>query len=426
MNRIKQKLMSNYMLRTLFTLRGNARACLWTEPLWGIPYNLYLPYASLFMTALGLTPTEIGYVASINIVAQVFFSALSGVLTDKLGRRWTTVIFDTLSWSVPEFIWMLSQDFRWFAVAAIFNGAWRVTENSWSLLLIDDMREEDIMPALSLSQMMGLLAAFIAPLSKFAIDAFGLVPTMRVLYGITCASMTLKFILVHIFSKETRIGVQRMQATKGKSVLRLLLECRDVYLKTISSKRMLLTFGIFASYSLVSTLSSNYWALLICGELGVAESNIVFLATLKSFVTLLCVLLLVPRATRAPMRQSMLFGLVTYIAAFALLLLAPRGWLLAPVLALSAVLEAVAISVLSPMTSSLLFINAQQEERARVLGLIYATIALMTAAFPGVIGHLAEISLRIPFMISIGLFALAGMLVVRLSNLPQEENAHGA
>lgn len=422
MNRIKQKLMNNYMLRTLFTLKGNARACLWSEPLWGIPYNLYLPYTALFMTALGLTPAQIGYVASINIVAQVIFSALSGVLTDKYGRRWTTVIFDTLSWSVPEFIWMLSQDYRWFAVAAVFNGAWRVTENSWSLLLIDDMREEEIMPALSLSQMMGLLAAFIAPLSKFAIDAFGLVPTMRVLYGITCVSMTIKFLLVHKFSKETSIGVQRMKATKNKSVLRLLLECKDVYLKTVLNKRMLLTFGIFAAYSLVSTLSGNYWALLVCGELGIAESNIVFFSTLKSFVTLLCVLLLVPRVSRAPMRPSMLAGLSAYIAAFALLLLAPQGALLVPALTLSAILEAVAISVLSPLTSSLLFINANQEERARVLGLIYATIALMTAVFPSVIGRLAEISLRIPFMICIGLFVLMGALAVVLSGIKRQEN----
>ena len=116
MRKIKQLLLRNYMLRTLFTFKGNARACLWPEPLWGIPYNLYLPYVSLFMTAMGLSPAEIGYITSINMVSQVIFATLSGVLCDKLGRRMTTLVFDTLSWSVPEFLWMLSQDFRWFAL----------------------------------------------------------------------------------------------------------------------------------------------------------------------------------------------------------------------------------------------------------------------------------------------------------------------
>ena len=78
MKGIKARLMRNPMIASLAGMKGNARACLWPEPLWGVPYNLYLPYASLFMAALGLSPSEIGYVASINIVSQVVFATLSG------------------------------------------------------------------------------------------------------------------------------------------------------------------------------------------------------------------------------------------------------------------------------------------------------------------------------------------------------------
>ena len=414
---LKRTLMRNPMLASLAGMKGNARACLWPEPLWGVPYNLYLPYASLFMAALGLSPAEIGYVASINIVSQVVFATLSGVITDKLGRRWTTFLFDTLSWSVPEFLWMLSQDFRWFAAAAVFNGAWRVTENSWSLLLIDDMKEEDVVPAFSLTQMLGLFSAFFAPLSKLAIDAFGLVPTMRVLYGITFVSMTLKFILVQVFSQETSVGKRRMAATKNKSILRLLYECKDVYIKTVMSKRMLLTFGIFASYSLVTTLCNNYWALLVCQELGVAQGDVVFFTTTKSLVTLLCVLMLIPRISHYPTKYPLLAGFGVHIASMALLFFAPKGAVGVVMLFVSVLLEAAALSVLSPMTSSLLFINAGEEERARVCGLIYGTISLLTAIFPS-IGQMAEVSLRLPFAVCIALFVFAAALVVPLSRMP--------
>ena len=415
---LKRTLMRNPMLASLAGMKGNARACLWPEPLWGVPYNLYLPYASLFMAALGLTPAEIGYVASINIVSQVVFATLSGVITDKLGRRWTTFLFDTLSWSVPEFLWMLSQDFRWFAAAAVFNGAWRVTENSWSLLLIDDMKEEDVVPAFSLTQMLGLFSAFFAPLSKLAIDAFGLVPTMRVLYGITFVSMTLKFILVQVFSQKTSVGKRRMAATKNKSILRLLYECKDVYIKTVMSKRMLLTFGIFASYSLVTTLCNNYWALLVCQELGVAQGDVVFFTTTKSLVTLLCVLMLIPRISHYPTKYPLLAGFGVHIASMALLFFAPKGAVGVVMLFVSVLLEAAALSVLSPMTSSLLFINAGEEERARVCGLIYGTISLLTAVFPSIIGQMAEVSLRLPFAVCIALFVFAAALVVPLSRMP--------
>ncbi len=422
MNAVKRLLMKNAMIRTLVTIRGNARACLWTEPLWGIPYNLCLPYASLYMAALGLTPAQIGLVASISIVAQVIFSTLSGVITDKLGRRWTTVIFDTLAWSVPEFLWMLSQDVNWFIAAALFNGAWRVTENSWDLLLIEDMEQEQILPAVSLAQMLGMIAAFIAPLSKFAIEAFGLVPTMRVLYGITCASMTVKFLLVHAFSTETRMGVQRMRETKDKRLFTMLWECKDVYLRLVMSRRMLLTFGILAAHSLVTTLSGTYWALLVCGEMGVAQGDVVLFATLKNLVTLPCVFFLIPRLSLRHIRRPMLAGFGGYILAMLVMLLAPKR-LAAGALVVSCILEAVSLAVLTPATRSLMLINANAHERARVCGLIYATISLLTAVFPGLVGRLAEVSLRIPFVVCIALFVFAAALTVRLTSLQREDGA---
>lgn len=426
MKTLKQLLFRNYMLRTLFTLKGNARACLWPEPLWGVPYNLYLPYVSLFMTAMGLSAAEIGYITSISMVSQVVFATLSGVLCDKLGRRKTTLVFDTLSWSVPEFLWMLSQDFRWFALAAVFNGAWRVTENSWSLLLIEDMDEKDIMPAFSLTQMLGLLSAFVAPLSKFAVDAFGLVPTMRVIYGVTCISMTVKFLIVYVMSTETQVGIRRMEATRNKSMLSLLWECKDVYLRTIANGRMMLTFGILAAYSLVTNLNTNYWALYVCRELTISEGNVVLFATLKSLVTLVCVLAIVPRLRHMTLSRSIFIGLTLFALAQALLLLTPAGPAAAMLLVICSALEASALAILSPMINSLLFINAEPEERARVCGLIYATISLIVSVFPSLIGNLALISLRIPFLVSIALFGLIAALTALLSRLPQDSPADTA
>ncbi len=421
MKRIKNLLMKNAMLRTLFTLKGNARACLWTEPLWGIPYNLCLPYASLYMAALGLSPADIGMVASIGIVSQVIFSTLSGVITDKLGRRWTTVIFDTLAWSVPEFIWMASQNVNWFIAAALFNGAWRVTENSWDLLMMEDLDEKDVLPALSLTHALGLIAAFIAPLSKFAIDAFGLVPTMRVLYGITGTSMTIKFLLVHLFSTETKMGVQRRAETKDKSIFAMLLECRDVYVKRVLNRRMLLTFGILAAHALVTTLSSTYWALLVFDSMNVSQGNIVLFSTFKNLVMLAGSFVIVPRISLANVKKPLLTGFGVYIASLALLLAASLGISALPLLIVSCALEALSLAILTPTVRSLMLISANKQERARICGLIYATTALLTAIFPGIVGVLAEISLRIPFVVCIAIFVFAGVLSILLARLPKEE-----
>lgn len=425
MGKLVRFLRRNYMVDTFLGLKGNPRACIWTEPLWGVPYNLYRPYVTRFMIALGLTMTDIGLVTTITYISQVISSVLSGVLTDKLGRRKCTVIFDVLSWSVPELIWVFSQNTTWFVVAALFNGLWRITENSWGLLMIEDADRNKIVVMYSLTSLMGVIAAFVAPFSKFAVDAYGLVPTMRVLYLITFISMTTKFIILFFFSRETEAGKQRMRLTNDKSIFTLLWECKDVYLKIIKEKRMFLTLGIMAVYSLINTVNDNCWATFVVDKLNVVESDLSWFAMIKGAITLGAIFALVPKLKRVSFKRPMLISLALFALSEAILMLmgsaqpsALAVWLL---LVACVALEATAISLLAPLTSSLLFINADADERARVCGMVYATISLMVCVFPVAIGKLADISLYIPFGINLCLFAVVGALTVLISKLPIPE-----
>ncbi len=88
------------LMMTLRNLDGNARGCVYTEPLWGIPFNLYTPYVSVYMLALGMTDSQIGFLASLGTIFQVFWTLVSGAITDKLGRKKTTLIFDLISWQL--------------------------------------------------------------------------------------------------------------------------------------------------------------------------------------------------------------------------------------------------------------------------------------------------------------------------------------
>ena len=95
--------MTNHpLIRTLKNLRGNVRGCVYTEPLWGIPFNLYAPYVSIYMLAFGLTDSQIGLITTIGLSFEIVWTLLSGAITDKLGRKRTTLLFDIISWSVPS------------------------------------------------------------------------------------------------------------------------------------------------------------------------------------------------------------------------------------------------------------------------------------------------------------------------------------
>ena len=143
-NRLGRWLAQHPLFDTLFSLKGNPRACTFTEPLWGIPSALYTPYMTVFMYALGLGDVEIGLVISIGLVFQVFTALLGGVVTDRLGRRVTTLIFDIVSWSVPVLIWMFADSLWMFVAAAIANSFWQITNNSWTCLLVEDAPQDKL------------------------------------------------------------------------------------------------------------------------------------------------------------------------------------------------------------------------------------------------------------------------------------------
>ena len=177
---------------TLGKLRGNVRACVLTEPLWGIPFNLVLPYASVYMLAIGLTDLQIGTIASLGYFVQIFFALISGAITDKYGRRLTTAVSDFISWGIAALIWAFAQDIRFFIVAAIINAMWRIPANSWTCLLVEDAEEHQLVHIWTWIYIAGLLSAFFAPLAGVLIGAIKLVPAVRILYAFAFVSMSAK------------------------------------------------------------------------------------------------------------------------------------------------------------------------------------------------------------------------------------------
>src|SRR5687767_154537 len=93
------------LFQSLRELKGNPRITVLTEIMFGIPYNLFTPFFSVYMLALGLTDQQIGSIASLGLVLQIFTALLSGAIVDKFGRRLTLLVSDLLCWSVPCLIW---------------------------------------------------------------------------------------------------------------------------------------------------------------------------------------------------------------------------------------------------------------------------------------------------------------------------------
>jgi MFS family permease len=89
------------LVQALTALRGNPRACLLVEPLWGIGYFLYAPYATLYMSRLGVSDTRIGVLLTVGMVVQLTALLFGSVLIDRFGGGGRRLCWDGMLVCLP-------------------------------------------------------------------------------------------------------------------------------------------------------------------------------------------------------------------------------------------------------------------------------------------------------------------------------------
>ena len=386
------------MISFLVNLRGNAKPCILTEPLWGIPMNLYTPFVVLFMYGLGVGDVEIGTILSVGLASQVLFAFAGGVVTDKFGRRKTTFIAEFFAWSIPTLLWALSQNFWWFVAAAIFNGVRNITLVSFECLWVDEVSDEKkINTIFNWIFICGLMSVFFAPIAGYFVQIRGVVPVMRVLYAFAFVSMSAKFILLYIFCHETERGRERMEATKNTSLASLLWGYKDVFLQITRSKDMIRALVLLALEGITMVVTLGFFALFVTQNLLLPEPFLAYFPILRAVVMLLFMLGIQSLLNRNNPMKVMLVGLLLYVAAYSWLLAAPVGnWLW---IAGFVALEAVAAALVLPRMRGLAAYYIEPEERARIRSLFHVIVLGVSVPFGYLAGRLSDLNRMFPFIL---------------------------
>jgi MFS family permease len=398
------------LITTLKSLRGNPRGCVYTEPLWGIPFNLYAPYVSIYMLALGLSDKQIGLIVSISWGFQILMALLSGVVTDKLGRRRTTLIFDVLSWSVPALISALAQNFWFFLAAGVINSVWRITSNSWTCLLVEDADQSQLVDIYTWIYIANIVVGFIAPLAGALIGAFSLVPTMRGLYIFAAFMFTLKAIVTYRMTEETGQGKIRLHETRHQSVFDVLGGYKGVLRAVLHSPRTLYTAGILLVLGISSVISGSFWSIIVTEKLHIPARNLALFPFIKSAIMLLFFFAVMPRISKMHFKLPLVLGFLGYVLSQFLLVTAPdRSYFF---LVISVFLEACCYAAVSPLVDQMVVLTIDPKERARIQSIMYVGTILVTSPFGWIAGTLSEVNKSLPFILNIVLFAVGAMLAV--------------
>jgi MFS family permease len=404
---MKKILLKHPLLRTLVELRGNPRACVYTEPMWGLSMNLCLPYATVFMLTLGMSDVQVGIVSSIYMFSQMICAFLSGAIVDKMGRRKSTMIFDFLSWSLPCLIWAFSQGFWFFVVAALLNGMMKIPTVAWDCLLVEDAPKDKITHIYSWVMISGNLSAIFAPISSILVAELTLVPAIRILYINAFIIMTIKLILLYKFSTETAVGKIRREATRNIPWREMLPGYKSALRKILASKGTKFAIVISILVEIVGMLGMTFWQIIASRRIGVPDALLPIFPMARSILSIILFFTVIAHIKQSKLKWPLYGGFVSSIISYILLIsITSTGAWGYVILSVSLIFEALGVAVLSTLRESLVAMHVDPAERSGIMALLQTTVMLVSVPFGYIGGLLSDISRILPFVLSVGLLLL--------------------
>ena len=408
------------LIQVLGRNKGNPRTLVLIEPLWGIPYNLIAPFATLYMYTQGVTDVQIGLILSITMVVQVCFSFFAGILADKLGRKTTTMMGDFFGWGLACLVWAASQNFWLFLLAALLNCFEQINQTAWYCLLIEDADQRDLVGLYTWINIGGLVAIFFAPISGMLVSANSVVPVVRVLYLLFALTMMTKCFITYKFCHETRQGQVRKAETKGVSPFRMLGEYRQLIPMLLKNRAVVKAVAVAVLLYIANVVNTNFFSLYVTQRLGLSDNYLALFPILNAGVMLVFMVGIQHKLNALKFRAPLWAGLALYAVGALVLLLSPVGGL--GFVLLNVFLTAVAASLVNPRKDALLQLNLDPQERARLNALIMASTVALSSPFGYLAGWLSSMDRRLPFGFMILLFLLAMAVVGRIKE-PQVEEA---
>lgn len=336
----------------------NGRIVTFTEPFWSIPFNMISVYAVLYMMELGLTERQIGLTQTVLVGTQILSSLISGSLTDRLGRKRTTIIFDMISWMVACLVWALSRNITGFLIAAFLNGINKVVYVSFSCMITEDATSNQRLRNYSGLHFMVLTGGFFAPLAGLLIGRNGIINGTRMIYLGASLIMGTMFVIRHILWMEP----QFIKNEKHTGMLQGFKESLGYFFSDRQRFIVFILQSVVQFYFIFKPLF--YFAFL--RDVAALDSRLISLVPLAiSLITMFVLLGIMPNVKNRNRGTMLTSGFVAGAIALLFLLISPeRPWIF---LVLSVLFDGIGTALIRPLLDSLWADKLDDRKRTRQL-----------------------------------------------------------
>ncbi|NLG85419.1 MAG: MFS transporter [Firmicutes bacterium] len=386
--------------------------------MWGIPYALYTFYQSLYMKARGVTDQQLGMLVALSFISGTISAAFAGMITDALGRRKTTLIFDLIAWPGSILLFILADRFYLFAMAVIVGSAVRIVGVSWNLLLIEDADTEERVAAYNLINIINISSGIATPLAGMIVARMGIVAGEHLLMWVAVFSMTAMMVLRHLFLHETAMGKEilrdrREGKTPRPSVVLFYGRLFEVLRTRAAQRKVFFAALLFNLYLPLGTFTSLYYAPFLTEYLRLDRAAISFLGMLNSLVILASLIILVPVVPAGRRIAAMMLGLCLQGAALASFFLVPKANLAWA--GLCVLVFALGYGLFRPFLDAILAEATEGKDRAGLYGLLQLGISLFSALLGFVSGFLYHLHPAILYFLSLALLGACLLLLLSCS-----------
>jgi MFS family permease len=411
---MKRFLGSFHIIQSYGILKGNARLSINLELAFGIPFNLFMFYQSLYMKNQGVTDIQIGYLISIQFLSAAFFAVFGGLITDALGRKKALFIFDLIAWPVTLMIWLVADNFWLFALAAVVNSTNQIVMIAWTCFLIEDADSVQRVAAFNLTNILSLSTGLIVPLAGVLVGYLGIAAGQRVILVFALIVMSARILVRNHFTVETRIGRQILEERKSRDKKPVKNIYRRAIERIIHSPAILTSIlvSILFNIGFIACSFTNrclYYVPYLTEVLGLDKTFISSLGTLSSVVMLLVFLFLVPMMSKNDSRVNLLTATIVQIVSFIILIMIPRGSF--AMAALSTAVYFVGFGIARTYMDSMFADAAEGKERAGIYSVTNIVTSLLTAGIGPLTGLLFTYKPVMVYMVAIAiLLAVAALL----------------
>ncbi|WP_293914738.1 MFS transporter [Deinococcus sp.] len=311
-------------LSALADLPRNARNLILMEPLWGVFGTVVLYYAPLYMRSAGLTSPQIGLLGSLTLALSFGFQALAAPITNRFGRKRTTLIGDLISWTIPMFVWATAHSFAAFALAAALSASGRIVAVSWSLLLIEDVGERQRARVFGIINLIVTVCGLMTPLVGLVIARSGVEATMRGFYALGGVGMTVMFVWRDAISQETQTGQAAMDQHRQLGLVQSVRHALGM-VATLRSHPGLQSMTVFYLLTVFIEQLSLFQILFLGETLNFSAQTLSFVPVVGAAVVVGLYWLGLPRLAGLPLGRTLVLTRSLGLLGAAALLLVPAG-----------------------------------------------------------------------------------------------------